>query len=542
MNYWKKKQNEVWNNEEIDIFNIRYFDNCISKFSFNVLLFKEDYISYVSQEFNIPEYYCWQYNFKQISLKNEGKNNVLWNDTWNLKLNKISFIKYSENQFKTKFYAYCLHYQKRMRYINMKEEHSLSNDNFKYLFDWSEDTILEETSIINDELFNKGVMYVLNNDKASASYLQRVMSITYNQASEIIDSMEAIGMIGSSAGANPRKIYLTHSDWQDICDAKKKNHEESSSNVKDIYAKKELYELSDRIKSKLSEHDDIDDTLCMVDDAIDKLICDRIENNVNNTKDLVEIVNSYRIDSEYQGKELMLNNDYWEIFNLIDNWNENTLTLITGKNDCGKTCLILNMILDLTLRENLNILMITNKNGSLEIINKMISIESELDFKNLNELGSEDISAEEFTVLSKSSEIANSNLFIDDECNIRLMGLKSKIMNYYKSHKIDIVFIDKSDSLIADDVPLCIDDYILITKTLKELVSMLGVSIVALSNLEELGELAYRRPISYVDGLIRMQRTKDLCELDLVYNKRGGLGKVLLDFNHSQLRFKKIDN
>jgi hypothetical protein len=70
----------------------------------------------------------------------------------------------------------------------------------------------------------------------------------------------------------------------------------------------------------------------------------------------------------------------------------------------------------------------------------------------------------------------------------------------------------------------------------------LGVSIVALSNLEELGELAYRRPISYVDGLIRMQRTKDLCELDLVYNKRGGLGKVLLDFNHSQLRFKKIDN
>ncbi|PID70706.1 hypothetical protein CSB37_01315 [bacterium DOLZORAL124_38_8] len=58
-----------------------------------------------------------------------------------------------------------------------------------------------------DARFQEAVDIVLQNQKASASFLQRRMEIGYARAAKLLDQMEAKGIIGPSRGAKAREIY-----------------------------------------------------------------------------------------------------------------------------------------------------------------------------------------------------------------------------------------------------------------------------------------------------------------------------------------------
>jgi len=58
----------------------------------------------------------------------------------------------------------------------------------------------------HDELFIEAANYILSENKASASMLQRRLSIGYARAARIIDQLEEAGIIGPSKGSKPREI------------------------------------------------------------------------------------------------------------------------------------------------------------------------------------------------------------------------------------------------------------------------------------------------------------------------------------------------
>ena len=60
----------------------------------------------------------------------------------------------------------------------------------------------------NDELFVEALKIIESDRKASASYLQRRLSIGYNRAARIIEKMEELGYIGPQQGSKPRDIFI----------------------------------------------------------------------------------------------------------------------------------------------------------------------------------------------------------------------------------------------------------------------------------------------------------------------------------------------
>ena len=58
----------------------------------------------------------------------------------------------------------------------------------------------------NDSLFDKAVEIVQGYDKASASLIQRRLSIGYARAARMLDQMEAKGIVGPAEGATPREV------------------------------------------------------------------------------------------------------------------------------------------------------------------------------------------------------------------------------------------------------------------------------------------------------------------------------------------------
>lgn len=59
-----------------------------------------------------------------------------------------------------------------------------------------------------DDLYEEAIAIVRQSKKASASYLQRRLSIGYNRAARIIELMEEQGLIGPQEGAGKREIYM----------------------------------------------------------------------------------------------------------------------------------------------------------------------------------------------------------------------------------------------------------------------------------------------------------------------------------------------
>ena len=58
----------------------------------------------------------------------------------------------------------------------------------------------------NDPLFNQALEIIMQQDKASASLLQRRLSIGYARAARILDQMEAAGYVGQAEGSKPRDV------------------------------------------------------------------------------------------------------------------------------------------------------------------------------------------------------------------------------------------------------------------------------------------------------------------------------------------------
>ena len=63
-------------------------------------------------------------------------------------------------------------------------------------------------SSLDDEYYEKALKLIVETESASATFLQRRLGIGYKRAQNLIDLLEANGVIGPAIGASPRKVFL----------------------------------------------------------------------------------------------------------------------------------------------------------------------------------------------------------------------------------------------------------------------------------------------------------------------------------------------
>ena len=58
----------------------------------------------------------------------------------------------------------------------------------------------------DDPLYDQALEIVVQEGKASASYLQRRLKIGYNRAARLVEEMEERGIVGPANGSKPREV------------------------------------------------------------------------------------------------------------------------------------------------------------------------------------------------------------------------------------------------------------------------------------------------------------------------------------------------
>ena len=61
-------------------------------------------------------------------------------------------------------------------------------------------------------LIEEAKALVIETQKASASMIQRRLSVGFNRATRLMEELEMAGVIGPAEGTKPRKVLLAHLD------------------------------------------------------------------------------------------------------------------------------------------------------------------------------------------------------------------------------------------------------------------------------------------------------------------------------------------
>ena len=67
-----------------------------------------------------------------------------------------------------------------------------------------------------DPLFGDALNYIVEDEQASISFLQRKLKIGYSRAARIVDQMEELGVLGPHEGSKPRKIIMSKEEIDKI--------------------------------------------------------------------------------------------------------------------------------------------------------------------------------------------------------------------------------------------------------------------------------------------------------------------------------------
>ncbi len=102
-------------------------------------------------------------------------------------------------------------------FLSDKEVESVVNyvtkqQSANYVKELEPDDIVTQESPSEDALYFDALQFVVTNQKASASLLQRQFRIGYNRAARLIDELEMNQVIGPASGSKPRQVLINETE------------------------------------------------------------------------------------------------------------------------------------------------------------------------------------------------------------------------------------------------------------------------------------------------------------------------------------------
>lgn len=110
----------------------------------------------------------------------------------------------------------------------VKHERNEKNERNKKIVEKESETILKKIvnpmkkkekdvvkDVVSEEIFSSMVLFIVEQNKASISMLQKRFQIGYNKAKSVICNMEQMGIISEADGKKPRAVLMTFEEWQE---------------------------------------------------------------------------------------------------------------------------------------------------------------------------------------------------------------------------------------------------------------------------------------------------------------------------------------
>ena len=324
--------------------------------------------------------------------------------------------------------------------------------------------------------------------------------------------------------------------------------------------KRQLIEVSGEVQKEAYEDTtDVFDLLDNTEQSLFDISESHIRKNYSQVKGLMkEAIDELQAKKTRKDGITGVPSGFIDLDNITSGWQPSDLVIIAGRPSMGKTAFVLSMMRNASIDHEMPIALFSLEMSSLQIVNRLISSEAELDSDKIKKGNLKDYEWQQ--LLHKTDQLNNAKIFIDDTPALSILELRAKSRRLKSQHDIQCIIVDylqlmsgeygKSSGNREQEIAS-------ISRSLKAIAKELNIPVLALSQLSRAVETrgGDKRPVlsdlresgsieqdaDMVLFIYRADRyditededgnlTAGVAELLLRKNRNGPTGKVKLKF------------
>jgi replicative DNA helicase len=166
---------------------------------------------------------------------------------------------------------------------------------------------------------------------------------------------------------------------------------------------------------------------------------------------------------------------------MTSGWQKSDLVIIAARPGMGKTAFVVSALRNAAVDFKLPVAIFSLEMASIQLVNRMISAEAELDSEKIKR---GNLADHEWTQLvHKTSRLSSAPVFIDDTPALTILELRAKCRRLKAEHGIQLIVIDYLQLMRGDNAGNREQEIASISRALKGIAKELSVPVLALSQL-----------------------------------------------------------
>ena len=250
--------------------------------------------------------------------------------------------------------------------------------------------------------------------------------------------------------------------------------------------KRQLIEVSGEVQKEAYEDTtDVFDLLDNTEQSLFDISESHIRKNYSQVKGLMkEAIDELQAKKTRKDGITGVPSGFIDLDNITSGWQPSDLVIIAGRPSMGKTAFVLSMMRNASIDHEMPIALFSLEMSSLQIVNRLISSEAELDSDKIKKGNLKDYEWQQ--LLHKTDQLNNAKIFNDDTPALSILELRAKSRRLKSQHDIQCIIVDylqlmsgeygKSSGNREQEIAS-------ISRSLKAIAKELNVPVLALSQL-----------------------------------------------------------
>ena len=206
--------------------------------------------------------------------------------------------------------------------------------------------------------------------------------------------------------------------------------------------KRELINISSKVQKDAYEDTiDVFDLLDQTEQSLFDVSESHIRKNYKKVQNLMkEAIDELETKKEKKDGITGVPSGFIDLDTITSGWQPSDLVIVAGRPSMGKTAFVLSLIRNASIDHNLPMGIFSLEMSSLQLVNRLISSEAELDSDKIRKGNLKDYEWQQ--LLHKTDLLQKAPIFIDDTPALSILELRAKARRLKSQHDIQCIIVD----------------------------------------------------------------------------------------------------
>ena len=250
--------------------------------------------------------------------------------------------------------------------------------------------------------------------------------------------------------------------------------------------KRELINISSKVQKDAYEDTiDVFDLLDQTEQSLFDVSESHIRKNYKKVQNLMkEAIDELETKKEKKDGITGVPSGFIDLDTITSGWQPSDLVIVAGRPSMGKTAFVLSLIRNASIDHNLPMGIFSLEMSSLQLVNRLISSEAELESDKIRKANLKDYEWQQ--LLHKTDLLQKAPIFIDDTPALSILELRAKARRLKSQHDIQCIIVDYLQLMTSEYGKTSGNreqEIASISRSLKAVAKELNIPVIALSQL-----------------------------------------------------------